>query len=66
MLPADIVRRLPQFETATFDDIMRIRHELERQLVAFRAAALGWASEMQSAPWEKDFQIEAQDVYGST
>jgi hypothetical protein len=63
MLPGDILRRLPQFETATFDDIMRIRHELEHPLIAFRSAVLSWAGEMQSAPWEKDFQIETHDMY---
>ncbi len=62
MLSADILQRLPQFESASFEDILHTRKELAEPLIRFRAAVLSYASEMQSAPWDKDFRVEAEHL----
>lgn len=63
MLSGDILQRLPQFEQATFDEIVQIRSELAAPLARFRGAVLGYSNEMQTAPWEADFRLEAEHVF---
>ncbi len=63
MLAADILQRLPVFEAATFDEILKVRSELQEPLIRFRAAVLAYASEMQTAPWENDFRLDAEHLF---
>lgn len=59
----DIYQRLPSFEQAGFDEIMDIRKEIKKPLDNFRSAMLEYSLEINSVPWEEDFEYEAQKLY---
>jgi hypothetical protein len=42
-LAAELFKRLPLFEEASIDEILDIRRELERPLVRFRSAMIGFS-----------------------
>ncbi|HEY0069484.1 MAG TPA: hypothetical protein VGE04_05895 [Chloroflexia bacterium] len=59
-LAVDLFSRLPTFETASLDEILDIRKELNRPLASFRSEIIKLAEQMHSAPWDKDFPFEAE------
>lgn len=62
-LATNLIERLPLFDHATIDEILDIRRELDRYLVRFRAAIIGYADTIKSAAWDADFEIEAEQVF---
>jgi hypothetical protein len=62
-LAGALLNRLPLFEKATIDDILKIRRELSGPLVSFRAAILRFSQEISEAPWDNDFTIEVDTVF---
>ena len=42
----------------TTDEILDIRKELEKPLVRFRSKLLAYDAEIQSMPWDEEFQFE--------
>ncbi|MET0398822.1 MAG: hypothetical protein ABW277_18670 [Longimicrobiaceae bacterium] len=61
-LAAHLFERLPAFEDATVAEILDLRRELDPHLVRFRAAMLGFADKIASAPWDRDFTRDAERV----
>ena len=61
-LPADVLRRLPLPDTSV-EDILLVRDEIVPYLSYFRSAMIEYAGLVKSAPWDKDFQVEAQRVF---
>ncbi|WP_143341876.1 hypothetical protein [Deinococcus indicus] len=62
-LSAHFIQRLPHFEQAGVDEILDIRKLLVRPLSKFRAAMVEYSKTIQSATWERDFAIEADELY---
>lgn len=62
-LAAFVMERLPSFDRASLDEILDIRKELERPLVRFRAAMMKFSQDVRSAPWDKEFEIDAEQVF---
>lgn len=62
-LAADLLKRLPLFDEATVHEVIDIRRELDRPLLRFRSAVMGYAEKMKSASWDEDFSIEAEQVF---
>lgn len=62
-LAADLLKRLPLFDEATVHEVIDIRRELDRPLIRFRGAVIGYAEKIKSASWDEDFTIEAEQVF---
>jgi len=62
-LAADLLKRLPLFDEATVNEVIDIRRLLNRPLVRFRSAVMGYAEKIKSASWDDDFTIEAEQVF---
>lgn len=62
-LSSELLQRLPRFENASLHEILDIRRELNGPLVRFRSAIVQYSRQVQSAPWDKDFPIEANEVF---
>lgn len=62
-LAADLLMRLPAFEAATVDEILEIRKALERPLVRFRSGIIEFSESISHAPWDEDFDQDAEDVF---
>lgn len=62
-LAADLLKRLPVFNEATVHEVIDIRRELARPLIRFRGAIIGYADKIKSASWDKDFTVEAEQVF---
>lgn len=64
-LAADLLQRLPLFELATVREVLDIRRELEKPLRNFRSAMIKFSNQIESAPWDKDFADDAEQVFRS-
>ena len=62
-LAADWLPRLPLFDLATVAETVDIRRDLDRHLVRFRSAVLGYAEAVSEAVWDADFPTEAERLY---
>jgi hypothetical protein len=62
-LAAHWLRRLPLFPQASIREVLDIRRELEKPLLRFRGAMIGFSEKIQDAPWDKDFSVEAERVF---
>ena len=62
-LASDLLGRLPLFEDATVGQVLDIRRELEKPLVRFRGAVLGFSEEVCSSAWAPDFAGDADAVF---
>ena len=62
-LAGNLLIALPSFEFATTDEILDIRKELEKPLVRFRSKLLAYDAEIQSMPWDEEFQFECIKLY---
>jgi hypothetical protein len=62
-LAAELLGGLPHFEAASINEILDIRTELEGPLVRFRGAIIGYAEKIKTASWDRDFSIEAKNVF---
>lgn len=62
-LAADLLGRLPTFESASVDEVIAVRRELEGPLVRFRGVVSGFAASISSEPWGKDFELEAEETF---
>lgn len=61
-LAAYLLEKLPVFETATIQEILDIRKELEKPIVHFRAGMINFSEAISSAPWDNDFSAEAEII----
>jgi len=57
---AEMFRRLPLFEEASFDEIRDIERELETYLANFRRGLIEISQEIRSQPWDDDFRHEVE------
>jgi hypothetical protein len=57
------IQRLPSFEQATIDEILDIRKELDRHIIPFRKKMLEYSNEMNTLPWDADFEAECQLLF---
>jgi len=62
-LTSNLLVSLPSFEFATTNEILDIRKELEAPLIRFRSKMLFYNNEIQSMPWDKEFQYESIRLY---
>jgi hypothetical protein len=62
-LAADLLQRLPAFESADVNEIIDIQRELNKPLLKFRAVMIEFSKEIQPASWENDFVYEADNVF---
>jgi hypothetical protein len=62
-ISADLLQRLPMFETATLSDVLAIGRELEIPLRGFRLAVADFSREIRSAAWEPGFPDEADALF---
>lgn len=62
-LSTNLLQRLPLFDDAKMDEILDIRKELDQPLIKFRSAIIKFSREIQSASWDTDFPIEAEQVF---
>jgi hypothetical protein len=62
-LSADLLNRLPRFDSVPFDEVLDIRKELDKPLQRFRSAIIKFSRDIESASWDKDFLIEADQIF---
>ncbi len=62
-LASDYLRRLPVFDDTSIDEILDIRKELDKYLIRFRSGISNYATKISSAPWDKDFSVEADEIF---
>jgi hypothetical protein len=62
-LAADLIQRLPVFDNAKVDEVLAIRRALERPLIRFRAAVMGFSESVDAAPWDEDFVMDTEKVF---
>ncbi len=62
-LSSSLFERLPLFDTATIDEIVDIRKELDAPLRRFRSAIIRISKEIDSAPWNKEFPQEVEQIF---
>lgn len=59
----NFIQRLPSFDAASVDEIIDIKKELAAPLVRFRSKMLAYTDDVQSAPWDDDFEMECLQLY---
>lgn len=59
----NLLQRLPSFDVASVDEIMDIRKELNYALVRFRSKVIAYSENIQSLPWDDDFEFECSTLY---
>lgn len=62
-LASSLLQRLPLFDSASIDEIVDIRSELEGPLVRFRKAIIDYSEQIENASWDKDFVSDADKVF---
>lgn len=58
-----LILKLPSFEFAEVGEILDIRKELEKPLLKFRGKTIEYAENIQTLPWDKDFEDECYILY---
>jgi hypothetical protein len=61
-LAADLLSRLPDFSTATVDEILDMRRELDGTLTDFRSHLIKLAEQVKSEPWDRAFGPEVENL----
>lgn len=59
----NILQRLPSFEFASVDEILDIRSDLDPALTRYRKKMLEYSDQIQSVPWDADFENECSELY---
>jgi hypothetical protein len=62
-LAANLLQRLPSFDDAPVEDVLAIRHDLDRYLARFQSAVITFARAMKSEAWSTDFPAEADLLF---
>ncbi len=57
------IQKLPSFDNATIDEILDIKKELSSPLKRYRSKMLTYSEEIQSMPWDTDFENECNLLY---
>lgn len=57
------IQRLPCFDSASMDELIDIKKELSSPLIRFRSKMLDYSDEIQSLPWDGDFENECNLLY---
>jgi hypothetical protein len=60
---ASLLQDLPHFDSATMDEILDIRRELEHPLVRFRSAIIRLTEGISSVPWDSDFPNDVDQLF---
>lgn len=58
-----LLLKLPSFEFAEVNEILDIRKELEKPLLKFRGKTIEYTENIQTLPWDKDFEDECYILY---
>lgn len=59
----NLLQRLPSFDSASVDEIIDIRKELDDPLIRFRSKLVTYTENIQSMPWDNDFEYECAILY---
>lgn len=59
----NLIQRLPSFDSASVDEILDIRKELNDPLVRFRSKIQSYSESIQTVPWNDDFENECSLLY---
>lgn len=59
----NLIQRLPSFDSASVDEILDIRKELNDPLVRFRSKVQAYSENIQAVPWNDDFENECSLLY---
>lgn len=59
----NLLQRLPSFDSASVDEIIDIRKELSEPLIRFRSKLIAYTENIQSLPWDNDFEYECSNLY---
>lgn len=59
----NLIQRLPSFDSASVDEILDIRKELNDPLVRFRSKVQSYSESIQTVPWDNDFENECSLLY---
>lgn len=62
-LARKLMIELPAFDSASMDEIIDLRRELDRYLVRFRAAILTYSEEITVLPWDSEFDLNCEQVF---
>ena len=62
-LAKNVLDNLPNFQRATFDQLLDIRRELRGPLVRFRKAMIDFSDQIKSASWNNEFVVEADRLF---
>ena len=64
-LASGILMTLPTLESATVDELIALKKENQVPLANFRKAIYGFSNQIQSLPWDKNFQYECLQLYNT-
>lgn len=59
----NLIQKLPSFDSASVDEILDIRKELNDPLVRFRSKIQSYSESIQTMPWNNDFENECSLLY---
>lgn len=62
-LSSGLFERLPLFDEATIDEIIDIRKELDKPLIRFRSAIVGFSRKIEHEPWAAEFPHEVEQIF---
>jgi hypothetical protein len=57
-----LLERLPDFSYIPIDQLIDIREEIRNPLKKFRSGVSAYARKIESAPWDKEFEVEVNEV----
>ncbi len=64
-LATKILMTLPTLDAASIDEILDFKKEMKGPLSNFRKAIYGFAEQVKSRPWDKDFQYDFLKIYNT-
>jgi hypothetical protein len=62
-LATGLLERLPSFPAASLDEVLSIRDDLQKPLVRFRSALVGFSDEIEGSSYDDEFEERLRDIY---
>lgn len=62
-IATNILMTLPTLESAKIDELLDLKKELNQPLVNFRKAMFEFSEQIETLPWDKDFQFDCMKLY---
>lgn len=64
-IASNILMTLPTLDSASVDEIIDFKKEMEKPLANFRKSIYEFSEKIQSRPWDRDFQYDCLKIYNT-